>query len=55
MAATYDEIDRTCIGSAVHDRRCANGLSADAAAHESRLSRKQILALEDGHGERGEE
>ena len=48
MAATCDEINWIGIGSAVRDRRSANGLSAEDAAQKLCLSKKQILALESG-------
>lgn len=48
MAATCDEIDWIGIGSAVRDRRSANGLSPEYAAQKLCLSKKQILALESG-------
>jgi cytoskeletal protein RodZ len=48
MAATYDEINWIGVGSVVRDRRSASGLSHEDAAQKLCLSKKQILALENG-------
>ncbi len=50
MAATFDQIDWTGVASAVREGRSASGLSPEAAAQKLCLSKKQILALENGSG-----